>query len=128
MALINFTGKWGKGRERGGREGGRGKRRGEWGREKGKGERGRGKEEGEVGGFLLILIDFFSGFLPTFLGILPYAGTSFMTYGTMKSFFRFVVVVVVVVVLLLLLLLLFLGVNILLYLNSPPTEPTTPKL
>lgn len=31
---------------------------------------------------------FYRGYVPTILGIIPYAGTSFFTYGTLKSFIR----------------------------------------
>lgn len=31
---------------------------------------------------------FYRGYVPTILGIIPYAGTSFFTYGTLKTFIR----------------------------------------
>lgn len=31
---------------------------------------------------------FYRGYVPTILGIIPYAGTSFFTYGTLKSFIK----------------------------------------
>lgn len=31
---------------------------------------------------------FYRGYIPTILGIIPYAGTSFFIYGTLKSFMR----------------------------------------
>lgn len=34
------------------------------------------------------LIGFYRGYVPTILGIIPYAGTSFFTYGTLKTFIR----------------------------------------
>jgi hypothetical protein len=31
---------------------------------------------------------FYRGYLPTILGVIPYAGTSFYTYGTLKNFIK----------------------------------------
>lgn len=31
---------------------------------------------------------FYRGYVPTILGIIPYAGTSFFTYGTLKTFIK----------------------------------------